>query len=62
MAARFVVAELLATGKLHKVCPDILVEKRKASQQARDLASQFAPNPVVVVDESTYERHAQLEG
>lgn len=59
MATRYVIAALTRTGKLRRVCTDARENKAQADLEARQLQQDFAPNPVIVVPEDTFNRNAE---
>lgn len=56
---KYIIAAVLANGRLRQVCDAAESNKRHAEEVAKKLAAEFYPNPVVPVQDVTFERHAE---
>jgi hypothetical protein len=61
MGQRYVIAAILQSGKLRRVCEKARENKLEADNEAKSLEEQFAPNPVRAFPEAHFSRLEEKE-
>ena len=59
MGQRYVIAAILSTGRLRRVCAEARDNRIEAEKEAENLANDFKPDPVKVFTEEQFQRLEQ---